>query len=71
VWGLLKPEGRVVATASNLETLYLLSEGLSEVQARNIEVVQAGVNRLEKRGLHQTFAAVDPVFILSGEKLED
>lgn len=71
VWSLLQPEGRIVATASNLETLYLLSEGLAEVQARQIEVVQAGVNRLEQRGLHQTFAAVDPVFILSGEKLAD
>lgn len=68
VWRLLNPEGRVVATANNLESLYQLSEGLAELQARNIEVVQAGVNRLEKRGLHQTFAAVDPVFILSGEK---
>jgi cobalt-precorrin-6B (C15)-methyltransferase len=46
----------------------LISEGLAELQARNVEVVQAGVNRLEIRGLHQTFAAVDPVFILSGEK---
>lgn len=69
VWKLLNSEGRIVATASNLEALYLLSEGLAEVQARNIEVVQAGINRLEKRGLHQTFAAVDPVFILSGEKI--
>jgi cobalt-precorrin-6B (C15)-methyltransferase len=68
VWRLLKPEGRVVATANNLESLYLISEGFAELQARNIEVVQAGVNRLEKRGLHQTFSAVDPVFILSGEK---
>jgi cobalt-precorrin-6B (C15)-methyltransferase len=69
VWQYLEPEGRVVATASSLESLYQFSEGLSELQARNIEVVQAGVNRLETRGLHQTFAAVDPVFILSGEKL--
>ena len=68
VWRLLRPEGRVVATANNLESLYLISEGFAELQARNIEVVQAGVNRLEKRGLHQTFSAVDPVFILSGEK---
>ncbi|MEB3248441.1 MAG: precorrin-6Y C5,15-methyltransferase subunit CbiT [Microcystaceae cyanobacterium] len=69
VWQYLAPEGRVVATASSLESLYQFSEGLSELQARNIEVVQAGVNRLETRGLHQTFAAVDPVFILSGEKV--
>ncbi|NJO94520.1 MAG: precorrin-6B methylase, partial [Hydrococcus sp. RM1_1_31] len=68
VWQFLKPEGRVVAIAANLESLYLISEGLAELQARNIEVVQAAVNRLETRGIHQTFAAVDPIFILSGEK---
>ncbi|MEM8781126.1 MAG: precorrin-6Y C5,15-methyltransferase subunit CbiT [Cyanobacteria bacterium P01_G01_bin.49] len=68
VWKRLKPEGRLVATAANLESLYLISEGLAALQARNIEVVQAGVNRLETRGVHQTLAAVDPIFILSGEK---
>ncbi len=69
VWQYLHSKGRVVATAGNLENLYALSEGLAELQARNIEVVQAAVNRLETRGIHQTFAAVDPIFILSGEKL--
>lgn len=68
LWQRLKPEGRLVATASNLENLYLISEGLAALQARNIEVVQAGVNRLETRGMYQTLAAVDPIFILSGEK---
>jgi cobalt-precorrin-6B (C15)-methyltransferase len=68
-WKYLEPEGRIVATVSNLENLYIISEGLSELQARNIEVVQSAVNRLETRGMHQTFAAVNPMFILSGEKL--
>ena len=69
IWGYLEPEGRIVATANNLENLYLISESLAELQVRNIEVVQSGVNRLETRGLNQTFAALDPSFILSGEKL--
>lgn len=69
VWQYLETEGRLVATAGNLESLYAISEGLAELQARNIEVVQSAVNRLETRGIHQTFAAVDPIFILSGEKL--
>ena len=68
-WQYLQPEGRIVATVNNLENLYIISEGLSELQARNIEVVQSAVNRLETRGIHQTFAAVNPMFILSGEKL--
>jgi cobalt-precorrin-6B (C15)-methyltransferase len=70
VWQYLQPEGRVVATAANLEVLYGISECLAELQARNIEVVQSAVNRLETRGTHQTFVAVDPIFILSGEKLD-
>lgn len=69
VWHYLLPGGRVVATAANLESLYAISQGLAELQARNIEVVQSAVNRLEMRGNQQTFAAVDPIFILSGEKL--
>ncbi|HHP7231356.1 MAG TPA: precorrin-6Y C5,15-methyltransferase subunit CbiT [Xenococcaceae cyanobacterium] len=68
-WEFLQPEGRVIATASSLESLYTISEGLSELQARNIEVVQSAVNRLETRGMQQTFAALNPIFILSGEKL--
>ena len=68
-WEFLQPEGRIIATASNLESLYTISEGLSELHARNVEVVQSAVNRLETRGIHQTFAALNPIFILSGEKL--
>lgn len=69
-WTYLQPQGRIVATAANLENLYAISEAFAELQARNVEVVQCSVNRLETRGTSQTFAAVDPIFILSGEKLE-
>ncbi|MDY6784211.1 MAG: precorrin-6Y C5,15-methyltransferase subunit CbiT [Cyanobacteriota bacterium] len=68
-WKHLKPSGRIVATAGNLENLYALSEGFAQLQVRNIEVVQSAVNRLETRGIHQRFAALNPIFILSGEKL--
>ena len=68
-WKLLQPLGRIVATAASLENLYTLSEGFSDLQARNVEVVQSVINRLETRGTRQVFAAVDPIFILSGEKL--
>lgn len=69
VWQRLQPQGRIVATASNFEMLYAISEGLAELQARNVEVVQSAINRLETRGNHQVFAAVDPIYILSGEKI--
>ena len=65
----LQPQGRVVAAAYSLDELYAVSEGLAELQARHIEVVQSAVNRLESRGNRQAFVAADPVFVLSGEKL--
>jgi len=70
VWHYLPHQGRVVVTAGNLENLYSVSETFAQLQVRNIEVVQSAVNRLETRGNNQTFAAVDPIFILSGEKLQ-
>lgn len=70
VWHYLPPSGRVVATAVNLESLYAISQSFSQLRARNIEVVQSAVNRLETRGISQTFVAADPIFILSGEKLD-
>ncbi|HEY9654507.1 MAG TPA: precorrin-6Y C5,15-methyltransferase subunit CbiT, partial [Crinalium sp.] len=69
-WQYLEPQGRIVATAATLEGLYQVSESFAELQVRQIEVVQSAVNRLEKRGLNQTFAAIDPIFVLSGEKLD-
>ena len=69
-WRYLQPQGRVVATAANLESLYAISGSLAQLQACNVEVVQSAVNRLETRGIQQTFTAVDPIFILSGEKLD-
>jgi cobalt-precorrin-6B (C15)-methyltransferase len=68
-WKYLASKGRMVATANTLESLYSISESFADLQVRNIEIVQSAVNRLEKRGNHQTFSAVDPMFVLSGEKL--
>jgi cobalt-precorrin-6B (C15)-methyltransferase len=70
VWHCLPPSGRVVATAANLESLYAISQSFAQLQAINVEVVQSAVNRLETKGFSQTFTAVNPIFILSGEKLD-
>lgn len=70
VWQHLPLRGRVVATAASLESLYQVSESFAQLQIRNVEVVQSAVNRLEKRGIGQVFTASDPIFVLSGEKLE-
>ncbi|NJK60597.1 MAG: precorrin-6Y C5,15-methyltransferase subunit CbiT [Oscillatoriales cyanobacterium SM2_1_8] len=67
-WQRLQPGGRAIATATTLEGLYRISEGLAQLGARHVEVAQSAVNRLETRGNRQVFAAVNPTFILSGEK---
>ncbi|MBD2258628.1 precorrin-6Y C5,15-methyltransferase subunit CbiT [Pseudanabaena sp. FACHB-2040] len=69
-WQYLATAGRLAVTATNLETLYTVSETFAALRVRNVEAVQPAVNRLESRGNHQVFAAVDPIFILSGEKGE-
>jgi precorrin-6Y C5,15-methyltransferase (decarboxylating) CbiT subunit len=69
-WAALKPTGRLVATAGSLEVLYAISESLSQVQARQIEAIQSSVNRLETKGLSQKLVALDPIFVLSGEKMD-
>jgi cobalt-precorrin-6B (C15)-methyltransferase len=69
-WEKLSLGGRIVVTASNLESLYTVSETFAKLQTRNIEVAQPVINRLETRGNRQVFAAVDPIFIISGDKLE-
>ncbi|HEY9736947.1 MAG TPA: precorrin-6Y C5,15-methyltransferase subunit CbiT [Trichocoleus sp.] len=69
-WSYLPEKGRIVVTAPNLETLYTVSETFAALRVRSVEAAQPAVNRLESRGSHQVFTAVDPIFILSGEKGE-
>lgn len=69
-WEKLTLNGRIVVTANNLEALYTASETFAALHMRNIEVAQPTVNRLETRGNRQVFASVDPIFIISGDKLE-
>ena len=69
-WKHLKTNGRIVVTANTLEALYTTSETFSSLHMRNIEVAQPTINRLETRGNRQLFASVDPIFIISGDKLE-
>lgn len=69
-WEKLILNGRIVVTASNLEALYTASETFAALHMRNIEVAQPAVNRLETRGNRQVFTSVDPIFVISGDKLE-
>jgi cobalt-precorrin-6B (C15)-methyltransferase len=68
-WQRLAIGGRVIATATTLEGLYSISESFAQLHVRNVEIVQSAVNRLETKGNRQIFAAVNPIFILSGDKV--
>ena len=68
-WNYLSDGGRIVVTTGTLETLYGISETFAELYIRNVEIVQPSINRLETRGNQQVFKAIDPIFILSGEKI--
>jgi precorrin-6Y C5,15-methyltransferase (decarboxylating) CbiT subunit len=69
-WQRLAMEGRLLATANSLENLYKISASFADLRVRNVQVVQSAVNRLEQRGNRQVFASVNPIFILSGDKLD-
>ena len=69
-WDYLPSGGRIVVTTGTLETLYGISETFTALRVRNVEIVQPAINRLETRGHQQVFKAIDPIFLLSGEKLE-
>lgn len=69
-WQKLSLNGRIVVTANNLQTLYTASDTFATLHTRNIEVTQPAVNRLETRGNRQLFKSSDPIFIISGDKLE-
>jgi precorrin-6B methylase 2 len=68
-WEYLPETGRLVVTTGTLETLYSISGTFAELCVRNVEIVQPTINRLETRGSQQVFKAIDPIFILSGEKI--
>ncbi|NEQ49712.1 MAG: precorrin-6Y C5,15-methyltransferase subunit CbiT [Leptolyngbya sp. SIO3F4] len=67
-WKKLALHGRLVAIASNFKSLHSISESFSNLQVRNVEVVQTGGSRLETRGSNQVLKPIVPTFILSGEK---
>ena len=69
-WDFLPHQGRIVVTTDTLETLYSMSETFAELCVRQVEIVQPTINRLETRGNQQVFRAINPIFILSGEKLD-
>jgi len=68
VWAALKPLGRLVISTSSLEGLVDASDTLSQLGARDVQVVQATVHRMQRRGSQAKLAAAEPLFLIAAER---
>ncbi|MFO7628047.1 MAG: precorrin-6Y C5,15-methyltransferase subunit CbiT [Prochlorococcaceae cyanobacterium] len=68
VWQALRPLGRLVISTTSLEGLVDATDILSQLQARDVQVVQATVHRMQRRGSQAKLAAAEPVFLIAAER---
>ena len=57
VWGALQPSGRLVISTVNLEGLVKATDTLAQLEALDVQVVQATVHRMQRRGSQAKLAA--------------
>jgi len=68
VWEALVPEGRLVISTASLEGLVDATDTLGQLQARDLQVVQATVHRMQRRGSQAKLAAAEPLFVIAAER---
>jgi len=68
VWEALKPSGRLVISTVNLEGLVDATDTLGQLGARDLQVVQATVHRMQRRGSQAKLAAAEPLFVIAAER---
>jgi len=68
VWEALRPQGRLVISTLDLEGLVDATDILSQLQARDLQVVQATVHRMQRRGSRAKLAAAEPLFVIAAER---
>jgi cobalt-precorrin-6B (C15)-methyltransferase len=68
VWGALQPAGRLVISTASLEGLVDATDTLSRLEARDLQVVQATVHRMQRRGSQARLAAAEPLFLIAAER---
>ncbi|KEF41125.1 MAG: precorrin-6B methylase [Cyanobium sp. CACIAM 14] len=68
VWGALQPAGRLVISTVNLEGLVKATETLGQLEAHDVQVVQATVHRMQRRGSLAKLAAAEPLFVIAAER---
>lgn len=68
VWAALVPAGRLVISTASLEGLVDATDTLGRLEARDLQVVQATVHRMQRRGSQARLAAAEPLFLIAAER---
>jgi precorrin-6Y C5,15-methyltransferase (decarboxylating)/cobalt-precorrin-6B (C15)-methyltransferase len=68
VWQSLQPAGRLVISTASLEGLVDATDTLGQLEARDVQVVQATVHRMQRRGSQAKLAAAEPLFLIAAER---
>ena len=68
VWEALVPAGRLVISTASLEGLVDATDTLGRLEARDLQVVQATVHRMQRRGSQARLAAAEPWFLIAAER---
>ena len=68
VWAALVPAGRLVISTVSLEGLVDATDTLGRLEAIDLQVVQATVHRMQRRGSQARLAAAEPLFVIAAER---
>jgi precorrin-6Y C5,15-methyltransferase (decarboxylating)/cobalt-precorrin-6B (C15)-methyltransferase len=68
VWEALRPSGRLVISTVSLEGLVDATNRLDRLEARDVQVIQATVHRMQRRGAQARLAAAEPLFLIAAER---
>jgi cobalt-precorrin-6B (C15)-methyltransferase len=68
VWEALPPSGRLVISTVSLEGLVDATDRLDRLEARDVQVIQATVHRMQRRGAQAKLAAAEPLFVIAAER---
>ncbi len=68
VWEALPERGRLVISTMSLEGLVDAMDRLERLEARDTQVIQATVHRMQRRGTQTKLAAAEPLFVIAAER---
>ncbi|MFN9630105.1 MAG: precorrin-6Y C5,15-methyltransferase subunit CbiT [Cyanobacteriota bacterium] len=68
VWEALPERGRLVISTVSLEGLVDAMDRLDRLEARDVQVIQATVHRMQRRGAQAKLAAAEPLFVIAAER---